>query len=760
MPPITVVLYSCGIFCSAALLFVLQPMFAKMVLPVLGGAPSVWNTAMVFYQAVLLAAYYYAHRLTLHLSLRTQVILHLLLLCVPLALFPIAIPAGWDPPMESSPVGWLLALLAVSVGLPCFAVSATSPLLQKWFSRTSHARANDPYFLYVASNLGSFLALMAYPVVVERTWDLFEQSQFWAWGYGVFVVLMGGCGWVVLRQARYDTAEQVSVSARGLDPIPWRRRLGWVGLAWIPSSLMLGFTLYLTTDIAVVPLFWVLPLGAYLLTFQIAFSEKRKILLPFVHYAMPTLVFLSLMALGLQLRGPLSFLVPLHFLTFFCVSLVCHSRLADRRPEVSQLTSFYFSLSVGGVLGGISCALVAPMIFTFVWEYPLTLAVFCLCGLHLRDDEKPRETISWLREAGWIIGFGAILWLFLRIVPALPFQNQKMLNILVLGVAGLGCFYFSRQPIRFGGMMIVILLIGHGWYPSEQRRLLTTERNFFGVLRVVADDAKGLHHLFHGTTLHGSQVHPVKDGPASPLSYYHQTGPLGDIFEALYEARVGQNQPVERVALVGLGAGAAAYYARSGQTWDLYEIDPMVCRYASDEQYFTFLRDSRASHRMIMGDGRLNMGRAPDGAYQAVIMDVYSSDAIPVHMITQEALDLYFQKLAPGGWIAFHITNRYLALESVLANLAHARGWAALVREDFDLLEPEKEEGKAQSQWLVMARAGSDLVSLSAQEGWRTAQLNPALALWTDRFSSLFSVFHWNGIRRTRAKTPEPTRYP
>ena len=506
---------------------------------------------------------------------------------------------------------------------------------------------------------------------------------------------------------------------------------------------MLGFTVFLTTDIAAVPLLWIVPLGAYLITFQIAFSNWRNRFVIWFRPLLPWLIFASLLSLCVQATGPKILLLPIHFLAFFGAALVCHGKLAEMRPSSEHITGFYFLLSVGGVLGGLFCALLAPLIFPSVWEYPLTLLAFLAFGLHL-PDALGKPDVRWKREfcvaAMFVLGMAVML----GIMSHIPFQNALLRNSIFFGIPALLAFSVSRLPFRFAMMMGILFFMGQS-FPSDHYKVLDSERSFFGVHRVKRDDNGGFHHLYHGMTLHGTQSFrsTVSAGRAKPLSYYHVTGPLGDFFECAGKNGVPKHA-LKKVALVGLGAGAAVYYAKPGETWDIYELDPAVCRYASDPRYFTFLRDCKAPYNIILGDGRVALSKAQNASYDLIVMDVYSSDSIPIHMMTREALELYFQKLSPCGVVLFHISNKHLSLEPVLANIAAAQGWAAAIREDKSLAEDERKDGKATSQWMAMARGVQDLSVLQGGRGWHLAKADPSKGIRSDQFSSVFAVFKWN----------------
>lgn len=737
--------FTAAIFASAALLFIVQPMFARMVLPMLGGSPAVWNTALVFFQAALLAGYAYAHASTRLLGLRRQVLLHLVLLLLPLALLPIALPAGWAPPADRDPTLWLLGLLAVAVGLPFLVLATSSPVLQRWFAATGHPSSADPYFLYAASNVGSMLGLLGYPLLLEPRLRVAQQSRLWAAGYGLLVLLMAGCAWWVLRRAKdgprppLDDAPLASapagVEARGgADAVSAGRRAHWVLLSFIPSSLMIGATTHITTDIASFPLLWAIPLAIYLLSFILVFARRTLLAHTAMARALPILVLPMVVALALRANQPVVVLVPLHLLILFVASVLCHGQLAHDRPPPRHLTAFYLWLSVGGVLGGLFNVLVAPQVFTSIAEYPIALVLACLlgpAGVAGLVAGSPRQRLLDLLLP---ILLGAATALALARLQAFAPDARPVLASLVFALAALVSFGFSRRPLRFGLAVAAVLLasrldtgrLGHALY---------TERSFFGVNRVALSEDADYRLLYHGTSLHGMQsVDPERR--AEPLSYYTRSGPIGQVFADL-GGRLGHLP----VGAVGLGAGSIACYRRPEQPWTFFEIDPAVERIARDPRHFTFLRDCAPDAGVVLGDARLSLRQAGDAGFGVLVLDAYSSDAIPLHLITREALALYLAKLAPTGVLVFHISNRHLDLEPVLGRLAADAGLTALVRSDLDVDGEARRQGTHPSEYLVMARDPAHLGPLARDARWAPARTDAPL--WTDDFSSLLSVFRW-----------------
>lgn len=727
-----VVLFIITIFVAAALLFLVQPMFARMVLPLLGGAPSVWNTAMVFYQAALLGGYAYAHLTTRFLGVRRQMMLQLVVLFVALVALPIAVPLGWLPPTQTTPIPWLLLVMTISVGLPFFAISATSPMLQHWFAATGHRRAGDPYFLYAASNLGSLLALFAYPIFIEPRLRLGEQSRYWAAGFIGLLVLTALCGlWVRRSAPTIENATDIAPAA-----LPIQRRLRWLLLAFVPCSLMFSVTTYITNAIAPVPLLWVIPLGVYLLTFVLVFARRQLVshkwmvrLLPLFVLSMPwTLVGLLL---G-QPMEPLDWYILLHVTGLFVVSMVCHGELANDRPPASELTVFYLWLSAGGVLGGIFNALLAPWLFSTVLEYPITLVLACA----LLPGRIPAPQ-GWWKHLWDVVGplllgaFTVGLIVFLRHKTIGP---PWVANALAFALPAVLCLVFIRHPLRFALGMAAVLAATMLLLAGRSNTALRA-RSFFGIHQVIVDSANGYHFLKHGCTVHGIQ----SSDPArrrEPLAYFARTGPLGEILSRVPPALKQQ------VAVVGLGAGTVACYGERGQQWTFYEIDPVVERIARDPRYFTYLSDSPAEVKVVLGDARLSLQREPDARFGIMILDPYNSDTPPLHLITREALALYLRKLAPDGVLAFHLSTSHLDLKSVLANLARDQHLFALHLIDF-AGSSIRVPGQVPSRWMVMSRHPKSLEALAMSGYWRVPRSQESVGVWTDDYTSLFRVWTW-----------------
>jgi hypothetical protein len=737
------VLFAVTLFLGAALLFWIEPMFARMVLPLLGGSPAVWNTCAVFFQAAVLAGYGYAHLAPNRLGVRRHAALHLGLMFVPFLLLPVVVPDTWQPPQEANPIPWLLTVLLLFVGLPFFTVATTAPLLQTWFARSSHSRAKDPYFLYSASNLGGLIALLSYPLLFEPTLSLSTHSRLWAAGYGVLVLLTLACA-VVLWRAPQSEASPAAQGRRpevAAAPIGWLRTLRWLALAFVPSSLMLSVTTYLSTDIAAIPLLWVVPLALYLMTFIAAFARRPMVPHRLVIRAMPVTVLLVALALLSGITGPTWLVLPLHLVGLVVVGLTCHTGLAHDRPDPRQLTAFYLWLSVGGVLGGLFNALVAPLVFSDVAEYPIVLALAALLlpagggGERAAEDHpSPFAGLSspilrrdlLLPSALAVLAAGLVLGAQGLSLPTGPVRMGAM-----FGVPAVICYSFLDRPLRFGLGIAALFgagMLNHSLHGQVEYR----HRSFFGVHRVTTDDTGTYRLLFHGSTVHGREnLDPGKRG--EPLTYYHRTGPAGRMFAVLQQSR----PDVHEVAVVGLGAGSLAAYARAGEHWTFYEIDPVVVELARDSGYFTFLRDCPASLDFVLGDARLRLAHADAPRYEVLVIDAFGSDATPVHLLTREALRVYLARLTTDGVLAFHISNRYLDLQPVLAELAWDANLQCLGWEDTGVSDADQKDGKYPSSWVVMSRSSSIISALRTHSPWRDARRVPGQPVWTDDYSDL-----------------------
>jgi len=801
-------LFACALFVGAFLLFWVQPLVGKALLPLLGGTPAVWNTCMLFFQTLLLAGYAYAHALTRWLPARAQALLHGALLVAAALALPFAAVGAEGPPAGASPVWWLLKTLLLTAGPPFFVLSAGAPLLQKWYSRTRALSAADPYFLYAASNAGSLCALLGFPVLLEPWLALGQQGRAWAALYVALTLLVIACAAFALTRPRdaargdaFEAGDAPAASGR----VSLRRRLRWLVLAFVPSSLVLGVTTHITTDLVAVPLLWVIPLSLYLLSFVVVFARRRVVPRGLAARLLPGAAVLVALVYLSGASQPAWFLILFHLFFLFAAALVCHGQLADDRPGAGHLGEFYLWLAAGGALGGLFNAVAAPLLFNSIVEYPLVILLASylrpgfrrergrLLGLRLgargvaegkgkgegvavkgevralgaggrvledegravADEGAAAENAGQVVEVGRDDGGGRPD-VFDLLLPLLIGMLTAALMLVTSGfelnsveraalTLGLPLFllnhFFAPRPTRFA-LGLAAVMLASALFSEQSGRTLHAARNFYGTHRVEADDADTLHWLRHGSTLHGKQYTDAAHR-CEPLSYYHREGPLGSVFKhvrAKRDAAVGA-RPLS-VAVVGLGAGTTAAYARAGETWTFYEIDPQVVEVARDPRFFTYLSAcAGARQNIVLGDARLRLREAPDASYDLIVLDAFSSDSVPAHLMTREALALYLSKLAPGGVIAFHVSNRSLELERVVGGISAEAGLAARIFNDG---RHGEHLGLDPSTWVAVARTAEDLGPLASDTDW--PEFDPAvykLEVWRDDFSDILGVFRW-----------------
>lgn len=828
------VLFAVTLFVSAGLLFMVQPMVGRMVLPLLGGSPAAWNTCMVFFQAMLLLGYLYAHKLTNRLQPRNQVIMHLGVLGAAIATFaisaflssnssPIAVVKSLAPQNTAYPMFGVLVLLFLAVGVPFFAVSTSAPLLQRWFAYSGHRAAKDPYFLYAASNAGSLISLLGYPIITEPNLRLVEQAWVWAFGFVLLAVLILLCGRTIAPAAtdpqastKTTTGKPQVVSTTAVPPPPTlRQKLHWLLLAFVPSSLMLGVTTYMTTDIASVPLLWVIPLAMYLLTFIIAYARTPDWFRPVLGNLTPVITLLLVFVIASQHSlGSVFFTLGLHLLAYFFLALLMHTELAYHRPAPVYLTGYFLWISVGGMLGGVFNALVAPIVFPLGYEYPIAIAIGCMLipklfgdaeaekGSIARSDEpkKGRAAMSYILD-----GFIPLVMLAvmggLTLLPDLDWFGQactwasqgitKSMNrvgingtiyedhimmFIVFAVPAMACFFFIDRPVRFGLCVAAILFVSI--MRQTDAYVVKTDRSFFGILKV--EKYSIFNRLLHGTTLHGTQItdpwpfpdelkesYPAVLSTAAvysvdyrqePLTYYHRTGPVGHMIDAMRA-----KDKLAPFGMVGLGTGSVSCYALPGQTLTFYEIDPSVKRLvADDDQYFTYVRDARdrgATVDIVMGDARIKLEEERDRKFDLLFVDAFSSDAIPVHLLTREAVALYMERVTEHGLVGLHISNKFVQLEPVVAAIAADLGLEARVFRDFN----ERPTGKTISSWVVLARKTEDMQALldrrledGEEPAWVPLKPDPAVVAWTDDYSDVLSVMMIKEIQKIRRFFGQP----
>jgi len=723
-------LFAITILTGSFLLFMVQPLVARLALPRLGGAPNVWNSAMLVYQALLLGGYAYAHVLS-RLPVGRQALIHVALLIAAAFTLPIALPAI-ELPASGNEALWVPWLFVLTIGPLFFVVSAQAPLMQQWFA--SHRGAGDPYPLYAASNLGSFAGLLAYPLLVEPLLPLGAQSRAWAVGYGVLVVLVALAG-LARRDAPAPSAPAQAAEPEAGPAPDARRILLWLALSAVPSGLMLSTTTHLTTDIFAMPLLWVIPLGLYLLSFSIAFAANRGLARLLTASAPLVLSMAGALAM-LGSARPSMLAVAASLFLLFVIAVTLHARLYDERPEPARLTQFYLVMSAGGVLGGLFTALIAPLVFDWTWEHPLLiLAAAALLPL-----------AAW---SGWLerifptpqaFRIAVILLLFLVFMGALYVRNElwaspdwSALDVAVFIALIAAAVVLAARRWAFVAASAALIAALGALAQAQTSFEGVRSRSYFGIY-TVRDTPEGLRNLVHGTTLHGVQrLQPGAE--TSATTYYGRSSGVGQAL-ASAERLFGQEA---RIGVVGLGVGTLACYRKPGQSWTFYEIDPAVLAY-SERGQFTFLSRCAPEAPVVIGDARLQLEKLPANSYDILVVDAFSSDAIPLHLMTEEAQRGYFRLLAPDGLLLLHISNRFIDLEPVLAALAREGKQAAALRAD----EPSG-KGLIKSNWVALSRDPRQLEALTSGGGWRPLG-KPASEVWRDDYASILPYIIWENF--------------
>ena len=717
-------LFVVAVFASAGLVFLVEPMIAQLLLPRLGGSAAVWNTSLAFFQTALLLGYGYAHLLQRLGPVRRQMTVHLMVLALAAVVLPLHVPQALGASSTDHPILWLLGVLVLAIGPPFAALSATAPLLQAWFGRMLAGPGGraDPYGLYAASNLGSLLALLAYPFVVQPLTGLGDQRMAWSAAYGGFAVLVLVLAILLWRRpeavagARTDSAEIPSV------PGVWKERLVWMLLAAAPASLLLGVTTHITTDVASAPFLWVTPLALYLLTFVIAFQTPSPVPpgVVLLLQAVSAAICLMIMPIRSSLWLPL---LGVHLTAFFLTALVCHQALAARRPTAARLTDFYFWMSLGGVLGGSFNAFVAPAVFNAVWEYPLVLV---LAGLARPWGDRPGGRRALALVAVGLVAAGVV---------AFPHSPAPIwLQEALFGVILLAAFLLrDRAPLYV--LTLAALSIST---ETSQVRLSIREsfRSFFGVVQIGEFDSPGLgrlRYMVHGSTLHGAEA----EAPGLrclPLVYYAPADPIGQVVLAKQAAQAHVD-----IGAVGLGTGTTAAYVRPGDRIRFFEIDPLVARLAGDPARFGYLHGcAKGQVDIVLGDARLSLAKAPSDQFDVLLIDAFSSDSVPVHLLTVQAMRTYLRVIKPDGVVILHLTNRNLELTPPAAAVAAAAG-AAFLTQTYRPKPSTPQFKESASTVLIAARTPQALDDFRRDPRWKSADPTEARA-WTDDYSNVLGA--------------------
>ena len=773
--------FAVTLFVSATLLFACQPMVARMVVPLLGGAPAVWILCSLCFQALVLGGYFYAHVVGSRLTVRTQVVLQLVLIASAFFVLPIVVDESLVQSLtaKSRSLGLLIVLLR-SVGLPFFVLSTTSPLLQRWYAELGET---DPYHLYTASNAGSMVALLGYPFAIEPFLALKEQSRLLTVAFGGYAALVVICAMTALRKKHAPRIDATPAPAgvmmsedeaqpggsprssthraspalvdrltedRLTEAGPaserpksvWRERFVWLALAFAPSSLLLGATEFITTDLASVPLLWVVPLALYLASFIVAFAKKQVVKPAVASRALALLAAIVAISKVAEIHGPAWVIVGLHLLLLFVASVVCHRALALRRPHHTRLTEFYLLLSVGGVLGGAFNGLVAPVVFNDLLEYPIAIALACLARMAI-DKDKTDTAATRMRDV--VCGLGLALVTFGLVRVGEHTASNPRLAVLWMYVLPLLCaFVWSKRPIRYAVALGGILLVStmHGGLTGNT---IHTERDFFGVLKVRRDPSGRYLLLVSGSTLHGAQALDPKS-KRMPLTYYFPSGPVGDVVGPLPPVAAPPGPRQRRVGVIGLGVGSLAAYANAGEAWTFFELNPRVVGIA--KSYFSYLSDVPPGTDVAIevGDARLRLREGSAGRFDLLVLDAFSSDAIPVHLMTREAITIYRRALAPGGILLAHISNRHVLLEPILAALAGDANMLAIGRNHQLDVDPEREAEaeKASSHWVCLSESYEALDAIAVKnKQWRRLPPPTNQKVWTDDFANVLAAMHF-----------------
>lgn len=728
-----VLLIAPTLFLSALLLFWFEPMVGKMMLPFLGGAASVWITCLLFFQLMLLTGYGYAHALERYAGVRTQILIHATLMIAVFFFLPIRFAPGATAGASSNPSGWLLWELIKSVGIPFAVVSTTAPLLQNWLAKTPGGAARDPYFLYAISNAGSLIGLVAYPLLIEPNVGVRIQSWWWLIGYLALAAA------VLVSSAQFwKTASRVPmVYQADLEPAvapSWSRRFLWLAAAFVPSALMSAVTNHILLNLASVPFLWIIPLAVYLVTFMVAFGRRVHISAKWMSQiaAVVLLVCFPFVAAQRGAQAQLMWvLVGAHILVLFVGALLCHTALAAHRPATRHLTEFYFFVALGGALGAAFTAVLAPSIFRTVIEYPLLVAT--LAFFRETTDDKDGGVNGGDLIFPALLGFVVIGASKVMQWASVEITTDWKTTVSIDAVIVLMAFLLRRRRVRFGLAVAVLIFTYHNLLPQfyGSSQFLSMTRNFFGVKGVKFDLSTNSRRLLHGDTLHGLEsLDPDLIG--RPLSYYHETGPVGDIMKLLSE------RGDHHIGVVGLGTGSMAAWTAPHRRITFFDIDPQVIDIA--RRFFTFLPRCADNCDVQIGDGRLLIESAPDSSFDLLMLDAFNSDSIPAHLVSREAIRMYMKKLKPDGLLMFHVSNRYMDVEGLISAALTDAQLEARVRHD----EYQQVPLKARSHYVVAGKNAEALGWLQWDENWVKVQKPEGITPWTDDYSNMLEILRWN----------------
>ena len=722
-----------AIFLSALLLFSVQPMFTKMVLPQLGGSPGVWSVAMVFFQGLLLLGYLWAHFLAKKLPLAVAAGVHIAICALVFVALPIA-AVNMPPPSAEGQAFWLIGLFAMSVGLPFFALSVNGPLLQAWFARTGHAQSSDPYFLYGASNLGSFAALLAYPFLIEPLFGLSAQSRIWALGFLALAVTLGACAAIALAtRPHFASIAGASCANAKPDIAPARADyMSWIALAFVPSGLLVAVTAHISTDVGAAPLLWVAPLALYLLTFVVAFRDKASKLDATTSRVHVWLVGVGLMGLGSGSRW-VALGLAVSLLVFFVCALASHRALYLRRPSAGHLTSFYVCMSLGGVLGGLFAALIAPLIFSSLYEYPALLVASLLCrpGAWEKLKTAPRRGLA------RIAAICALALLAAVAIGSFVPDSKMLATGLVIAFSAIAMLQWRDMPTA---VMLSVFAALSGPVLHATLAQQDVRRSFFGIHRIFETQDGYFRLLVHGTTIHGAMRVRDADGKPNegrpaPTTYYAFDGPMGQAISSVRDKNGGK---LSHVAAIGLGVGSLACHANPGEMITFYEIDPLVIDIARNRSLFRYLSDCAPGAATVLGDARLTIADQKEKS-DIVVVDAFTSDAIPAHLMTREAVALFKDRAKDDGVVVFHISNNVMDFSGILARIASDLGLVALRNQD-RVARPDHPDLRTPSDVVALVRDPTHMGQKALASGeWLPITPDASARLWTDDYSTILT---------------------
>jgi hypothetical protein len=736
-------LFAISLASSALLLFWVQPLIAKALLPAFGGVPDVWGGCLIFFQSVILAAYGYVAILNRFFKLRVQVLIHIVLLAST-TVFALPLNQGLkhlDALYQHSPILAVLAELVFKLGLPTFILATSSPLLQTWVAQIYPGLGQSVYSLYAVSNAGSLFATLGYPFLIEPTLSLNRQAGAWTAMFLGYILLAIACACLAYWLGKAITVKDSdNVSLTNEPEVAVYNRWRWLLLSAIPTSLLLGVTNYVTSTIAPTPLLWLVPLSLYLLAFILAFSRRSRSWRFKPALLVPASALLLTLTIVAEATEPAWALALLHLAGFFILNTATIYELATAKPSIERLPEYYFMIALGGWLGGAFNMFLAPQVFDKFWEYPLMIVLACLVSVREQKDGAAHRTIltrAILLDCVYALSVGVLIVLLARFAVSLKLEDVARIA-LVFGIPlVLVNHLFRSRPRRFA-LAIGAAAIAGALTSESMTGTLYSSRNFFGALRVTSKQESGVNSLINGNSIHGKQF-TEPNRRCAPISHYYPEGPVGDIIKSFEFS-----QTAKSVAVIGLGVGTMASYAQPGYQWTFYELNPEIIKIARNKDYFTYLSDcARVEIKIVPGDARLKLSEALNNSFGLIVLDAFNSNVIPTHLLTREAIGLYLSKLGDNGLLAFHVSNRSLDLRPVLATAADAAGAECLWRRDPGI-SPAR--GDDASEWVVLVRRTNTLESLKHLLKWEniTAESHGLRGtVWTDDYASLIKIIRW-----------------